>query len=159
MRPIELTLDGFRSFHGAQTLRWEGRRLVGIVGPIGSGKSSILDGISFALYGKTPRIARDVLGLINQRRDQGSVALLFEVDGIAWRVVRSLRRTGQPAHALYRVEGDEEVRVEVPVSLVDANWICGCIGPALISSPSTPIRLRWRGPPTAVTARAGIAPV
>lgn len=111
MRPIELTLDGFRSFHGAQTLRWEGRRLVGIVGPIGSGKSSILDGISFALYGKTPRIARDVLGLINQRRDQGSVALLFEVDGIAWRVVRSLRRTGQPAHALYRVEGDEEVRV------------------------------------------------
>jgi exonuclease SbcC len=111
VRPIELTLDGFRSFYRSETFRWDRRRLVGIVGPIGSGKSSILDGISFALYGKTPRIARDVRSLVNQRRDQGTVSLIFEIGGDTWKVVRSLRRSGQPAHVLYRVEGDDLVEV------------------------------------------------
>jgi exonuclease SbcC len=81
------------------------------VGPIGSGKSSILDGVAFALYGKTPRIAREVRSLVNQRRDQGSVSFLFEVDGDRWRVVRSLRRSGQSAHVLYRIDGDDETEV------------------------------------------------
>ncbi len=66
MRPRELILDGFRSYAGSTTISWEDRRLVGIVGPIGSGKSSILDGISFALYGKTPRMGAETRGLINQ---------------------------------------------------------------------------------------------
>jgi exonuclease SbcC len=111
VRPIELTLDGFRSFHGSETLRWDDRRLVGVVGPIGSGKSSILDGIAFALYGRTPRIAREIRSLVNQRRDQGSVSLLFEVDGERWRVVRSLRRSGQSAHVLFEVGDGGETEV------------------------------------------------
>jgi len=112
MRPIDLTLDGFRSYAEAVTFSWEERRLVGIVGPIGSGKSTILDGIAFALYGKTPRIERNVRSLINQRRDEGKVALTFEIDGERWRAVRALRRKGAAAHTLYRmVEGEpvEEV--------------------------------------------------
>jgi len=108
VRPIELTLDGFRSYDTAATFRWSGRRLVGVVGPIGSGKSSILDAISFALYGRTPRIGRSVRALINQRRDQATVEFTFSVDSTVLRVVRSLRRTGQSAHALYRVDGDVE---------------------------------------------------
>ena len=109
MRPVELTLDGFRSYAGPATFSWEGRRLVGIVGPIGSGKSSILDGIAFALYGKTPRVERDVRSLINQRRNEGKAALTFDVDGRRYRVVRALRRGGQSAHALYRIEDGVEV--------------------------------------------------
>ncbi|MCB2223271.1 MAG: AAA family ATPase [Actinobacteria bacterium] len=112
MRPRELTLDGFRSYAGAATFSWEGRSLVGIVGPIGSGKSSILDGICFALYGRTPRLGTETKGLINQRRDEGKVALTFSVDGGVWRVVRALRRRGQAAHALYRV-GDDGSEAEV----------------------------------------------
>ena len=59
MRPRELTLEGFRSYRSSSTFDWRDRRLVGIVGPIGAGKSSILDAISFALYGKTPNVERD----------------------------------------------------------------------------------------------------
>ncbi len=54
MRPLELTIDGFRSYRGPTTFDWRDRRLVGIVGPIGAGKSSILDAMAFALYGRTP---------------------------------------------------------------------------------------------------------
>jgi exonuclease SbcC len=52
MRPLDLTLEGFRSYADRARFDWRGRRLVGIVGPIGSGKSTILDGIAFALYGR-----------------------------------------------------------------------------------------------------------
>lgn len=111
VRPRELTLRGFRSYAEETVFRWEDRGLVGIVGPIGSGKSSILDGIAFALYGKTPRIESNTKSLINQRRDSMHVALVFDVEGETWRVVRSLRRGGAAAHALYRRGRDGETEV------------------------------------------------
>ncbi|MDX1384376.1 MAG: SMC family ATPase, partial [Thermoanaerobaculia bacterium] len=111
MRPLELELRGFRSYADDTSIGFEGRRLVGIVGPIGAGKSSLLDAISFALFGKTPKIERDTKSLINQRRDTLHVSLLFEVEGTRWKAVRSLRRGGASAHALYRVDdaGEHEV--------------------------------------------------
>ncbi len=110
MRPRELTLRGFRSFAEPTSFHFRGRGLVGIVGPIGSGKSSILDAISFALYGRTPRSGTETSALINQRRDALQVELVFEVDGVEWKVVRALRRRGAAAHTLYRrsADGPEE---------------------------------------------------
>ena len=111
MRPLELELRGFRSYADDITIGFGGRTLVGIVGPIGSGKSSLLDAISFALFGKTPKIERDTKSLINQRRDTLHVSLLFEVGDTRWKAVRSLRRGGASAHALYRVDEDGEHEV------------------------------------------------
>ena len=100
MRPHELTVEGFRSYRGKTTFDWRGRRLVGIVGPIGSGKSSIIDAISFALFGKTPAVERDTKSLIHQLCDQCHVELVFEVDGQVWRAQRALRSKGQAGHKL-----------------------------------------------------------
>ncbi len=111
MRPRELTLRGFRSYADEETFEWQGRGLVGIVGPIGSGKSSLLDAIAFALYGRTPRIESGQKSLINQRRDAMQVALTFEVGETQWKAVRALRRTGSAAHALYRIEDGVDVVV------------------------------------------------
>lgn len=80
---------------------------MGIVGPIGAGKSSLLDAIAFALYGRTSRAGRDTRSLIHQRADDVAVSLRFEVDGQVWEAVRNLRRKGQAQHALYRYERDE----------------------------------------------------
>ena len=107
MRPTELTVSGFRSYAEPVTFDFTDRSLVGIVGPIGSGKSSILDAIAFALYGKTPRIGSGTKSLINQRRDALQVSLTFDVDGTMWRTVRALRRSGASAHTLYRFEDGE----------------------------------------------------
>lgn len=100
MRPLELTLDSFRSHRQRVTFDWRDRKLVGVVGPIGSGKSTILDAIVFALYGKTPVFERDTKSLIHQLCGECHVELLFDVDGEVWRAVRALRRRGQSGHSL-----------------------------------------------------------
>ena len=107
MRPLELTVEGFRSYRGRATFDFRDRRLVGIVGPIGSGKSSILDAISFALYGKTPQVEGATKALIHQLADQSYVELRFQVNGQVWRAVRSLRRKGASGHQLELLAADE----------------------------------------------------
>ena len=111
MRPLELRLKGFRSYRNETTFDWRGRRLVGVVGPIGSGKSSILDAVAFALYGKTPTFERDTKSLIHQLCDECHVELRFEVDGQVWRAVRALRRRGASGHQLWRLTADEPAAV------------------------------------------------
>lgn len=95
MQPLELTIEGFRSHRERHTFTFEGRGLFGIVGPTGAGKSSILEAIVFALYGKTVRTERDTKrDLINSRSDELRVQLLFENEGAVWEVTRTLRRKG-----------------------------------------------------------------
>ncbi len=106
MRPLELTVEGFRSYRERVTFDWRGRRLVGIVGPIGAGKSSILDAISFALYGKTPQVESATKSLIHQLAEQSHVELRFQVDGQVWRAVRSLRKRGASGHQLELLADD-----------------------------------------------------
>ena len=107
MRPRELTIEGFRSYRGATTFDWRDRRLVGIVGPIGAGKSSILDAVAFALYGKTPGIGSATKSLIHQQCTEAHVSLTFEVEGQIWQAVRAPKRKGQSGHQLKHLAADE----------------------------------------------------
>ena len=62
MKPLKLEFSGLNSYRESQVVDFEelGRGgLVGIFGPTGSGKSSILDAITLALYGKVDRAAHD----------------------------------------------------------------------------------------------------
>lgn len=59
MIPISLTLNGIYSYKTQQTIDFEHltkNHLFGIFGPVGSGKSTILEAISYALYGETERL-------------------------------------------------------------------------------------------------------
>ncbi len=108
MRPLELRLRNFRSYFGEDTVfDFRNRGLVGVVGPIGSGKSSLLDAIAFALFGRTPTVAATTKSLIHQRADGATVSLRFTVEGEVWEVTRALRRKGQSVHGLHRLEADE----------------------------------------------------
>ena len=101
MRPIELTIQGFRSFKESTKIDFRGRNLVGILGPIGSGKSTLLDAICFALYGKTPTIGQGTRELVNQRSDpnQASIELVFRSQDSngnlrGWLAQRIIRTSG-----------------------------------------------------------------
>lgn len=108
MQPLELTVEGFRSHREAHVFTFEGRSLFGIVGPIGSGKSSILDALIYALYGKTPKLERDTRKLVNSSSDDARIRLVFEADERVWEVTRVLRRKGASQVVLKRRDLEED---------------------------------------------------
>jgi len=59
MIPVQLTIEGLYSYQERQTIDFKNLTeagLFGIFGAVGSGKSSVLEAISFALYGETERL-------------------------------------------------------------------------------------------------------
>ncbi len=81
MRPIRLKIKGLNSFIEEQTIDFEkltDRGLFGIFGPTGSGKSTILDGITLALYGD---VSRKSSNYINTNCDRLNVSFEFQISG------------------------------------------------------------------------------
>ena len=91
MRPLEVTIEGLRSFRTAVTLDLRGRDQIAIVGDTGAGKSSIIEAITYALYGQ-PTFTGVNRELMNDAATTLRVALRFRVAGAEWEVVRTLRR-------------------------------------------------------------------
>ncbi|MGE5605156.1 MAG: AAA family ATPase, partial [Bacteroidota bacterium] len=82
MKPIKLQFSGLNSYRSRQevdfkTLGADG--LFGIFGPTGSGKSSILDAITLALYGGVDRASNNTRGIINQLEKLLEVSFEFEL--------------------------------------------------------------------------------
>ncbi|MCY3646774.1 MAG: SMC family ATPase [Chloroflexi bacterium] len=88
MRPLRLELRGFTSFKDATVLDFEGRHLFAITGPTGAGKSSLLDAMTWALYGQVPRVGRETRQLITHGTSAMAVQLDFSLRGDHYRVSR-----------------------------------------------------------------------
>ena len=102
MRPIRLKIKGLNSFIDEQEIDFNKlteRGLFGIFGPTGSGKSTILDGITLALYGDLPRKSTNY---INMNCNSLNVSFEFSIsDGRTktYRVEREFKtdkKTGKP---------------------------------------------------------------
>ncbi|TBX05968.1 AAA family ATPase [Clostridium perfringens] len=95
MKPIKLEVKGLNSFIDKQVVEFDKlteRGLFGIFGPTGSGKSTILDGITLALYGD---IARKSSNYINTNCDGVYVSYEFQIAGNEvkrYRVDREFKR-------------------------------------------------------------------
>ena len=116
MKPVSLTLRGFRSYENETEISFAGRRLFAIVGPYGSGKSTLLDAIAFALYGVTPSIKSSTRKLICTRADSAHVRFTFEVEGHEYEISRSLRKSGTGEHVLIDGASGERVFGEAKVT-------------------------------------------
>lgn len=88
MRPLHLEVRGFTSFREPATLDFEHRRLFAITGPTGAGKSSLLDAMTWALYGQVPRVGRETRQLITHGAKAMAVQFEFSVRGDRYRVSR-----------------------------------------------------------------------
>jgi len=94
VRPVRLELVGFGAFRDHTEVSFDDVDVVALVGPTGSGKSTIIDAITFALFGSVARYGeRDVAPVIHQLATEARVRLTFEVEGVPHDVVRVVRRT------------------------------------------------------------------
>ncbi|MHB1405006.1 MAG: AAA family ATPase [Desulfitobacteriaceae bacterium] len=102
MKPLRLQIVGLNSFREKQEIDFTQlceTGVFGIFGQTGSGKSTILDAITLALYGTVERAANNTQGILNHAEDVLSVQYTFTL-GVGttrttYRVERSYRRSGE----------------------------------------------------------------
>jgi len=102
MIPISLTIEGLYSYQTRQTIDFADLTeagLFGIFGAVGSGKSSILEAITFALYGETERMnSRDNrnYNMMNLRATRSYIDFeFFNYEQKKFRITRSYRRNSK----------------------------------------------------------------
>ncbi|OQP06955.1 chromosome segregation protein SMC [Geobacillus sp. 46C-IIa] len=102
MKPISLTIAGLHSFREKQTIDFTtlcDGGVFGIFGPTGSGKSTILDAITLALYGSVERAANRTQAIINHAEQELFVSFTFELEHAAgakrYTVERSLKKVDE----------------------------------------------------------------
>ncbi|MGM0874548.1 MAG: AAA family ATPase [Bacillota bacterium] len=102
MKPIQLAVSGLHSFREKQVINFDSLcdgGIFGIFGPTGSGKSSILDAMTLALYGKVERAMNNTHGILNHAEDQLTVSFTFELENATatkrYTVERVLKRTDE----------------------------------------------------------------
>lgn len=95
MRPIRLIMNAFGPYRGKVDLdftKFDASSIYLISGPTGSGKTTIFDGISYALYNKASGGQRDVDMLKSQfstDEDLCFVDFTFDLGGVTYRIKRN----------------------------------------------------------------------
>ncbi len=92
MIPVRLELHNFLPYRNPDPIYFEGIHLAALIGQNGAGKSSLLDAITWALWGRA-RARRDD-DLVHLGQTEMYVQLDFEQEGTTYRVVRR-RKTGK----------------------------------------------------------------
>lgn len=105
MRPLRLELKGFTAFRDPQTIEFDGLELFAISGPTGSGKTSILDAMTYALYGYIERVGKQAGQFVSQGQTRMAVTLDFEVHDQRYRVTRTTPTSGGTRVLLQRWDG------------------------------------------------------
>jgi DNA repair protein SbcC/Rad50 len=105
MRPQRLRIKGFTSFRDEQAVDFTDLDLFALCGPTGSGKSSVLDAMTYALFGKVERVEH-ASALVSQGQPRMTVSFDFLADGRAYRVTRSTVAGGN-SKALLEKHGED----------------------------------------------------
>jgi DNA repair protein SbcC/Rad50 len=136
MRPMRLDLRGFAAFREPATVDLTDTDFFALVGPTGSGKSTVLDAICFALYGTAPRWgARSVAHALAPSATEAAVRLVFEAAGARYAVTRVVRRDGK-GRASTRAAALQALSPGFDPSTLDGSELLNELGEALAGSPA-----------------------
>jgi exonuclease SbcC len=109
MIPLKLELTNFLSYREPVELDFHGIQLACISGINGAGKSSILDGLTWALFGKSRSKSNDdVVNRLAVANDRAAeVKFLFELEGVQYQVIRR-KRAGRTMRLEFQVLAQDE---------------------------------------------------
>ena len=106
MIPLRLKLSGFLSYRDTVEVDFSGFNLACISGPNGAGKSSLLDAMTWVLFGQARK--RDE-SLVNMQAQAAEVTFTFEYENHQYRVIRSLAR-GKTTALEFQILNEKEWR-------------------------------------------------
>jgi exonuclease SbcC len=93
MRPRRLELVGFGAYRESTVVSFDDVDLFAIVGATGHGKSTLIDAICFALYGRVPRHGeKEIAPAMTLGVNETKVSFTFELAGATYVATRVLRR-------------------------------------------------------------------
>jgi exonuclease SbcC len=94
MRPVRLEMAGFGAFREATVIDFSDVDYLALVGPTGSGKSTVIDAMCFALYGSVPRYAHQgrVGYVVTTGAAEARVSFTFDAGGRRYTAARVVRR-------------------------------------------------------------------
>jgi DNA repair protein SbcC/Rad50 len=97
MRPLRLFLDGFGSYRQSAEADFSDVDFFALTGPTGSGKSTVIDALCFALYGTVPRWGNEIAitQALAPAANACRVGLVFEAGGNRYAAVRALARNNR----------------------------------------------------------------
>ena len=145
MRPLRLELEGFTSYREPTVVDFADTDLLVFTGSTGSGKSSLIDAMIFALYGSVPRYDHVSLiaPVISQGKLRARVRLDFETRGRTYTAVRVVQRTatgattrearleqhvdGQPVKTLAATESELSASVQNDVVGLGLDHFTKCV--------------------------------
>lgn len=107
MKPLYLQISGLNSFTSTQSIdfsRLADGRLFCISGDTGSGKTTVLDALIFALYGESNRTSKNE-ELVNINCKKAVISLKIEIESKIYTIVREIRKSGPVSSKLYDVDG------------------------------------------------------
>ena len=123
MRPIRIEIEGFASFRDPVKIDFSDTDLFVLSGPTGSGKSSVIDAMTFALYGAVPRHGKQATSaVISKGMNRARVRFDFLIGGTEYTAVRAARvtSTGRATTSEARLERADEVLADNARDLTDA---------------------------------------
>src|SRR5437763_413246 len=95
MIPQRVKLKGFLCYKEEQEICFDGASLWLLAGGNGSGKSTVFDALTYALFGHHRGGSQDAHELINKDSDRALIEFDFSLDGHHYQVCRTLQRTKQ----------------------------------------------------------------
>ncbi len=124
MRPVKLVISAFGPYAEKQELDFrelKGRNIFVITGTTGSGKTTIFDAISYALYGEASGESRENDSLRSHFADDDTetfVELEFELRGDLYKVVRSPKQKKRKTRGEGFTDKEPEAELVLPNSKV-----------------------------------------
>ena len=137
MIPVQLTIQGLYSYQEKQTIdftKLTAANLFGIFGTVGSGKSSILEAITFAIYGRTDRLNLSgdnrYYNMMNLKSNELLIDFVFETgkEQTAFRATVKGKRNGknfEDVKALDRSAYEKKGKEWVPITTAELEQAIG----------------------------------
>ncbi|MFC7527262.1 AAA family ATPase [Actinoplanes sp. GCM10030250] len=137
MRPLRLDMAGFTVFREPTTVDFTDADYFALVGPTGSGKSTVLDAICFALYGTVPRWGgtRGIGNALAPSAAEARVRLCFESAGDRYVATRVVRRDGR-GNVKTSGAGLQLMPAGFDVTKLDTGMDLADLGEALAGTPA-----------------------